>query len=74
MLSLVFNVAVFSFWGGHDYFMFTLHWQPCLLVLLAGIGLLRGKSRIAGYLLCLTILVTTIVWNLKFFESVLPYF
>ena len=74
LLILLFNWIVFTFWGGHDYFMFTLHWQPCLLLILAGIGILHGRVRRIGYMSGLLILLTMIPWNIRFFHSVLAYF
>jgi hypothetical protein len=45
------NLLLFSAWGGDNLFLYTLHWQPCFLVLFGGFALARAKSDHASVLL-----------------------
>ena len=65
---LGFNLALFSVWGGASIFMFTLHWQPCLLVLLAVGGLRSTRATSAATTVYAALLAMEVVWNVRFLQ------
>lgn len=65
---LGFNLALFSVWGGANIFMFTLHWQPCLLVLLAVGGLRSTRATSAAVTVYAALLAMEVVWNARFLQ------
>jgi hypothetical protein len=48
---LVFNTALHTVFFGSDLFLFALHWQPAQLILLAGLGVGRGRAARAALIL-----------------------
>jgi hypothetical protein len=60
---------MFTMWGGGYLFMYALHWQPCLLVLLAGGGMASGRVVSSVGAVYATLLVMEILWNVRFLES-----
>jgi hypothetical protein len=61
---LGFNTALHTVFFGSDLFLFALHWQPAQLILLAGLGVGRGRgARGALMLTSLATIVTSAgVW------------
>lgn len=67
---VLFNGALFLVWGTSELFIFTLHWQPCLLVLLAGSGFVRGISGRLAVAASAGLLGVEILWNVRFLRFV----
>ena len=65
---LGFNLALFSVWGSETIFIFTLHWQPCLLVLFALGGLGSTRLTSAAVTVYAALLAMEVVWNARFLQ------
>jgi len=66
---LAFNLALFTLWGGGNIFMFTLHWQPCLLLVFAAGPLATGRMRTAAAATLVAFVAMAIVWNATFLHT-----
>jgi hypothetical protein len=65
---LLFNLALFTVWGGGNIFMFTLYWQPCFLLLLATGALAADRLGILMSIVLVALVAMAVIWNTRFLE------
>jgi hypothetical protein len=66
---LIFDAALFTLWGRYTpLFLYALHWQPCLLVLLMGLGHWGGCMGWAAIGSCAMLLSAEVMWNVRFLQ------
>ncbi len=46
LVILLFNFALHSLWGANELYLYVLHWQPALLILMAGLAFLPQRLAI----------------------------